>query len=90
MDVFVGKVTHYFSRLSVAVIDIKSSLEIGDRIEILGKTTELAQLVTSMEIEHRKVQSVHPGMEVALKVIDAVRPGDMVYKKIANHGEVMV
>ena len=89
MDVMVGKVTHYYSRLSVAVIDVKGNLEIGDKIEILGKTTELTQYVTSMEIEHHKIQSVLPGMEVALQVAEPVRPGDMVYKKVDNARDFM-
>jgi len=47
---------------------------------ILGRTSELTQVVTSMEIEHRKVQTVGPGMDVALKVAEPVREGDIVYK----------
>ena len=41
MEVRIGKVTHYYNRISVAVFELKSSLDVGDRILILGKTTEL-------------------------------------------------
>jgi len=38
--------------------------------------------VSSMEIEHQKVEAVGPGADVALKVIERVRQGDVVYKVI--------
>lgn len=84
MELQVGKVTHYFNRISVAVLELSGDLEIGDKILIIGKTTDLTQAVTSLEIEHHKVQSVHPGMEVALKVAEPVRQGDVVYKIVDN------
>ena len=80
MEVRVGKVTHFYNRISVAVLELSGNLEIGDKILILGRTSELTQVVTSMEIEHRKVQTVGPGMDVALKVAEPVREGDIVYK----------
>lgn len=84
VDVNVGIVTHYYNRISVAVLELTGDLELGDRVVILGKTTELTQIVTSMEIEHRKIQSASPGMDVALKVADRVRRGDIVYKVVDN------
>lgn len=84
MEVRIGKVTHYYSRISVAVLELKGDVAIGDRILILGKTTELTQDVTSLEIEHRKVQSAKTGMDVALKVAEPVRRGDIVYKIVNN------
>jgi putative protease len=80
VDIRVGRVTHYFNRIGVAVIVISGVLKVGDTIQILGKTTDLVQKVFSLEIEHKKVQSVGPGQEVALKVDEPVRIGDMVYK----------
>jgi hypothetical protein len=84
MEIQVGKVTHFYNRLSVAVLELTGDLKIGDKIVILGKTTELTQIVTSMEIEHHKVQAVKPGIDVALKVADSVRQGDFVYKLVEN------
>lgn len=86
MDTLVGKVTHYYSHLGVAVVELSADLAVGDRILILGRTTEFSQPVTSMEIEHRKVSQVGPGMEVALKVDDIVRRGDQVYKVVEGAG----
>ena len=82
MDTLVGKVTHYFDRIGVAVLDLTAELKVGDHILILGRTTDIAQPVSSMEIDHHQVQSARPGMDVALLVADPVRVGDKVYKVV--------
>jgi len=80
MDIRIGRVTHYYNRIGVAVIELTGELKVGDTITILGKTTEFTQKVFSMEIEHKKQQAVGAGQEVALKVDEPVRAGDLVYK----------
>jgi putative protease len=80
METLIGKVTHYYNRISVAVVDLSAELKIGDTILFLGHTSDFAQEVTSLEIEHQKVISAGPGGEVAVKVDDEVRQGDLVYK----------
>ena len=82
MNVLIGKVTHYYSRISVAVLELSDELKVGDTILFLGRTTDFTQPVNSMEIEHQKVQSVGPGSEVALKVVQRVRAGDEVLKVV--------
>ena len=51
-------------------------------ILILGHSTDLTQPVRSMEINHQKIHAAGPGMEVALKVDEPVRKGDLVYKVV--------
>ena len=80
MEIRVGKVTHYYDRIGVAVLDLTGALKVGDPIHILGRTTDFNQQVKSMEIEHHKIQSAEPGMEVALRVHGTVRKGDIIYK----------
>ena len=80
MEIFVGRVTHYYNHIGVAVLQLSGELKVGDRVLIIGHTTELSQVVTSMEIEHHKVGSVGAGMEVALKVGEPVHKGDEVYR----------
>jgi putative protease len=82
MEILVGKVTHYYNRISVAVVELSGDLKVGDQILILGRTTEITQPVGSMEIEHQKIHSAGAGMEVALQVADPVREGDKVYKVV--------
>jgi putative protease len=81
METNIGQVTHYFGRISVAVLKLTGELKVGDWILFLGHTTDFSQQVQSMEIEHKSVESVRPGDDVALKVIDRVRAGDEVFLK---------
>jgi hypothetical protein len=76
----VGKVTHYFNRLGVAVIDPIGELRVGDLIHIYGHTTDFTQWIGSMEIDHRRVDAIRPGDEAALLVVERVRRGDEVFK----------
>ena len=76
----VGKVTHFFTKINVAVIELKASISVGDRILIKGPTTNLEQTVESMEIEHEKVTQAGAGQSIGLKVDDRVRENDAVYK----------
>lgn len=76
----VGRVSHYFTRINVAVIELKVPLAVGDRILIRGSTTDLEQVVESMQIEHEDVQHAEAGQSIGLKVDDRVRQNDIVYK----------
>lgn len=80
MEVRIGKITHYFNRIGVAVLDLNDEIKVGDRITIVGHTTEFSQPVESLEIDHQKVQSAGAGDDVALKVWEYVRDGDEVFK----------
>lgn len=77
----VGIVTHYFTHLQVAAIKITDGeLRKGDKIHVLGHTSNFEQVVESMEIEHRSVEVVLPGQTVGLRVAEHVREHDTVYK----------
>ncbi len=76
----VGKVTHYFSKIGVAVVELEKPLKVGDRISIEGQTTNFEQVVESMQIEHENIQEAQPGQSIGLKVNDKVREGDLVFR----------
>lgn len=76
----IGKVTHFFSHISVAVIELSDNLNVGDTIRIVGGETDFTQTVDSMEIEHEKVQAAKSGDSVGMKVGQKVRDGYKVYK----------
>lgn len=80
MERRIGWVTHYYNKIGVAVLDLQDALEVGDQIHISGHTTDFIQTVSSMEVDHEKVQAVEAGADVALKVIERVREGDAVYR----------
>lgn len=76
----VGKMSHYFTKIGVGVIELSDELKVGDRISIEGATTNVQQTVDSMEIEHENMQSAGAGQSVGMKVAQRVREGDLVYK----------
>ncbi len=76
----VGKITHYFTKIGVAVVELSDELKVGDRISIEGATTNLQQTVNSMQIEHEDVQSAGAGQSIGMKVEQRAREGDLVYK----------
>jgi len=84
MNIFVGKVIHYFNRLGVAAIEIHREIKTGDTIILLGHTTDITQRICSMEIDHQKIDLARAGQTVAVQLVEPARPGDMVYKKIAG------
>jgi putative protease len=84
MEKRIGRVTHFYGRICVAVLELSEELQVGDVIYIRGRSTDFTQEVRSMEIEHEKVQAVGPGADVALQVLKRVRKGDAVYKVIED------
>lgn len=76
----IGKISHFFSNISVAVVDLSAELKKGDLITIEGPHTNVKQKVTSMQVEHKSVASAKKGQSVGMKVPDRVREGDLVYK----------
>lgn len=75
----IGQVTHYYSKIGVAIIQLDKPLKVGDRIAIVGATTDLEQEVKSMQVEHQNIDEAKAGDLVGLKVKDKVRQGDTVY-----------
>ena len=76
----IGRVTHYFDKIKVAVVKLKSPLRIDDKIRIVGGEIDFTQKVKSMEIEHKKIKQAKAKQEIGLKVKDKARDGYRVYK----------
>lgn len=76
----VGRITHFYSKANVAVLELTAPLSKGDKIVIRGSTTNIEQTVDSMEIEHKQVNTAQAGQSVGMKVADRVRENDIVYR----------
>ncbi|MEE9323416.1 MAG: translation elongation factor-like protein [Candidatus Aenigmarchaeota archaeon] len=76
----IGKITHYFTDIGVAVIELEDTLKVGDEISVEGATTNFTQKIESMQIEHKDVEEAKKGDSIGLKVVDRVREGDQVFK----------
>ena len=80
----IGFVSNYFSKISVAAVDITDgTLAVGDTLHFFGHTTDFESPVHSMQIEHNAVTEARKGDSVGIKVSERVREGDKVYKIVA-------
>lgn len=75
----VGEVTHYYGGLKVAIVKFSQDVPAGKNATFQGATTDFSQDLSSMEFDHKPVQTALKGKEVGLKVKDKVREGDNVY-----------
>jgi putative protease len=79
-EIVIGKVVGYFAKIGVAAIKITNGeLKIGDKIKIKGHSTDLEQVVDSMQVEHINVDKAGVGEDVGIKVKERVREHDTVY-----------
>jgi GTPase len=78
----VGCITHFFSKISVAVVELTAPLAVGDRILVKGPSTDFEQVVDSMQIEHENIPRAEAGQAIGLKMAKHARERDMVYKKL--------
>jgi putative protease len=79
----VGEVIKYFGKINVAAIQLsEGSLKVGDKIHIVGHTTDITQIIDSMQIENKDVQEAGPGADIGVQVKDRVREHDVVYKVV--------
>ncbi len=76
----IGKITHFFSNISVAVIKLDAPLKVGDKIKIEGHGQSFEQAVDSMQVEHEQIKEAKKGMEVGMKVSKPCKEGDLVFK----------
>lgn len=80
MDKAIGKVVHFYDKLSVAIIDLKSGgLKVGAQIKFKHGDGEFTQKVESLQVDHKEVESVKKGDSFGLKVDKATKPGTQVY-----------
>jgi hypothetical protein len=87
MEVAIGKVTHYYDHIGVAVMTLEDSLKLGDKIHIVGHSTDLIQRISSIQIEHHGVVWVKPGDNVAIRVIEPVHEHNVVYRIVEEIAE---
>lgn len=76
----VGKITHYFGKIKVAIVKLSKPLVVGDAIHVKGHSTDFEETVKSMQIEHESIEKAKKGNAIGLKLKKKVREGDEVYK----------
>ena len=79
----IGRVGDFFSKVSAAVIHLTAPLRVGETIYIKGHTTDVQQVVESMQVDRQAVQEAQAGQSVGVKVASRCRKHDVVYKVVA-------
>ena len=80
MDVKVGKVTHYYDHIGVAVVLLSKTIKVGDKIKIAGHDKQFIQNVDSLQFDHKPIKSAKPKTSVGMKVNQSVKDSDILYK----------
>jgi translation elongation factor EF-Tu-like GTPase len=76
----IGKITHYYDKIGVAIVELTGKLSVGDKIKIEGGKNEFDQIVESMEIDRKSVSSAGAGDVVGMKVKEKTGEGALVLK----------
>ena len=76
----VGKITHFFTKISVAVIELSDSLKVGDLLSFEGASTNFEQKLDSMQVNNKPITKAKKGDAVGVKVRERVREGDQVFR----------
>ncbi len=74
----IGRVIHYYDKISVAVVALMRPLSLQDHVAFRGRNTEFEQIIDSMQINHQSIEHGDAGQEVAVKVAERVRCGDRI------------
>ena len=77
----IGTITHYFSKVQVAAIELTDGeLTVGDTVHIKGHTSDFTQRIDSMQIDRVDVPSARKGQSIGVRVSQHARVGDEVFK----------
>lgn len=76
----VGKVIHFYPKISVAIVQLKSELRNGDIVSVEGHGRAFKQRVSSMQVEHAPISVARKGQSIGMKVSQRAKEGDIVFK----------
>ena len=76
----IGKVTHFFDKIGVVIIELTNSLKVGETIHFSGHGADFNQTVGSIQVEHKPAEEAKKGESIGLKVDQKVKEGTEVFK----------
>lgn len=75
----IGVVTHYYGGIGVAIVKFGKAVKAGTMAHFKGATTDFKEALSSMQYDHKPIDSAPKGKEVGVKVKEKVREGDEVF-----------
>ncbi len=76
----VGKVKHFFDKISVALIELSAPIKVGDKLKFKHGDYEFEQVVDSMQIDHSQITSAKKGQAIGMKTAQPVHECAEVFK----------
>jgi hypothetical protein len=76
----IGKVTHYYAHIKVAIVKFNTKVKAGAELYFKGATTDFKEAAKSMQFDHEPVKFAQPKKLIGIKLKKRVREGDLVYK----------
>ncbi|MFH0814821.1 MAG: hypothetical protein V1902_01910 [Candidatus Falkowbacteria bacterium] len=81
MSKAIGKITHFFDKISVGVFDLTSTLRVGDTVKFIGKDgQEVEQTIESIQVEKEQVKKAGKGQSVGVKLSKIPKVGTSITK----------
>ena len=74
----IGKITHWYDKIGVAVVKLTGALKVGDAIKVKKGETEFDDTVISMQLDHKDVTAGKKGEAVAIKLSQPTKEGAVV------------
>jgi len=79
VEKLIGKVSHYFDKISVAAIKLEAGLRAGQEVHFLGHGADFTQVISSMQMNNEEIASAIAGDEIGTKVDEKVKSGAEVF-----------
>lgn len=77
----VGKVTHYYDKIGVAIVELDGTLAVNDHVKFMRDGEEIFdQNIESIQIGHDKVSSATKGQIVGIKTEIIITRGAELFK----------
>jgi putative protease len=75
----IGKVLHFFDKLSVAAIRLSGELKVGDKVRIEAEMP-FVQVIDSMQADRKEIKHAKEGDDIGIRTIKPCRDNDRIVR----------
>ena len=76
----IGTVFNFFEKVGVIAIELTDKLKVGDTIRVIGGDKDFTEVVDSIQIDGKNVESAKKGDQVGIRISEKVHKGYRVFK----------
>lgn len=74
----IGKITHYYDRIGVAIVDLAMPIRLGDIVRVKHGEQDYLMTVSSMHIDHRPVSVANKKDVIGMKTAQKIPEGAVI------------